>query len=126
MEQAATEKEVPGALDPPGTGVLIVSGHDTNLSNLSGMLGLSWRFPGYQPDDTPPGGALIFSLWQRRGGAAYFVRVQYLAQALEQMRSAAPLTLATPPAKEDVTVKGCESATASLGCPWNTFVKSLQ
>jgi len=126
MEQAATGKEVPGALDPPGTGVLIVSGHDTNLSNLSGMLGLSWHLPGYQPDDTPPGGALIFSLWQRRGGAAYFVRAQYLAQTLEQMRSATPLTLAAPPAKEDVTVKGCESATANFGCPWNTFVKALQ
>jgi hypothetical protein len=65
MEQAATGKEVPGALDPLGTSVLIVSGHDTNLSNLSGMLGLSWRLPGYQPNDTLPGGALIFSLWQR-------------------------------------------------------------
>jgi hypothetical protein len=65
MQQAATGKEVPGALDPLGTAVLIVSGHDTNLSNLSGMLGLSWRLPAYQTDDTPPGRALIFSLWQR-------------------------------------------------------------
>jgi hypothetical protein len=65
MQQAATGKEVPGALDLLGTAVLIVSGHDTNLSNLSGMLGLSWRLPGYQPDDPPPGGALTFSLGQR-------------------------------------------------------------
>jgi 4-phytase/acid phosphatase len=126
MEQAATGKAVPGALDRPGNAVLIVSGHDTNLSNLSGMLGLSWHLPGYQPDDTPPGGALIFSLWQRPNGAVYFVRVQYLAQTLEQMRSAAPLTMAAPPAQEDVTVAGCESATVDLGCSWNTFVKSLQ
>jgi 4-phytase/acid phosphatase len=40
----------------------MLCGHDTNLSNLSGMLGLSLKLPGYQPDDTPPGGALVFSL----------------------------------------------------------------
>jgi 4-phytase/acid phosphatase len=126
MDQAASGKSVVGALHPPGTAVLIVSGHDTNLSNLSGMLGLSWRLPGYQPDDTPPGGALIFSLWQRPEGGENYVRAEYLAQTLEQMRSATPLTMAAPPAKEDVTVKGCESATVTLGCSWNTFAKSLQ
>jgi 4-phytase/acid phosphatase len=126
MEQAETGKAVAGALDPPGTAVLIVSGHDTNLSNLSGMLGLSWHLSGYQPDDTPPGGALVFSLWQRPEGGEYYARAEYLAQTLEQMRNSTPLTLAAPPAKEDVTVKGCESATVKLGCPWDTFVKSLQ
>ena len=126
MEQAATGKAVPGALGPPGAAVLILVGHDTNLSNLSGMLGLSWHLPGYQPDDTPPGGALIFSLWQQPGTAQYFVRTQYLAQTLQQMRSATTLTLAAPPAKEDVAVAGCESATGSFGCSWETFAKTLQ
>ena len=124
MEQAATGKPVPGALGPPGDTVLIVSGHDTNLSNLSGMLGLSWHLPGYQPDDTPPGGALIFSLWQQAGH--YFVRTEYLAQTMEQMRNATPLSLAAPPAKQDVTVAGCESAPKAAGCSWETFETSLQ
>jgi 4-phytase/acid phosphatase len=126
MEQAATGKAVPGALGRPGAAVLILVGHDTNLSNLSGMLGLSWHLPGYQPDDTPPGGALIFSLWQQPDRAQYFVRTQYLAQTLQQMRSATPLTMAAPPAKEDVAVAGCESATGSIGCSWETFAKTLQ
>jgi len=126
MEQAATGKSVPGALDRPGNAVLIVSGHDTNLSNLSGMLGLSWHLPGYQPDDTPPGGALIFSLWQQADRGAYFVRSQYIAQTLDQMRNAAPLSMAAPPAKEDLTVVGCESRTASFGCSWDRFVNALQ
>jgi 4-phytase/acid phosphatase len=126
MEQAASGKAVPGALGPQGAAVLILSGHDTNLSNLSGMLGLSWHLPGYQPDDTPPGGALIFSLWQQPETGQYFVRTQYVAQTLQQMRSATPLTMAAPPAKEDVAVAGCESATRSTGCSWGTFAKALQ
>jgi 4-phytase/acid phosphatase len=126
MEQAETGKVVPGALGPPGATVLILVGHDTNLSNLSGMLGLSWHLPGYQPDDTPPGGALIFSLWQQPETGQYFVRTQYLAQTIQQMRSTTPLTKAAPPAKEDVSVAGCESTTGSLGCSWETFDKALQ
>ncbi len=126
MEQAATGKAVPGALGPPGAALLILSGHDTNLSNLSRMLGLSWHLPGYQPDDTPPGGALIFSLWRQPDTGQCFVRAQYLAQTLQQMRSATPLTTAAPPAKEDVAVAGCESTTGSIGCSWETFAKTLR
>ena len=126
MEQAVTGKAVPGALGRPGAAVLILSGHDTNLSNLSGMLGLSWHLPGYQPDDAPPGGALIFSLWQQPETGQYFVRTQYLAQTLQQMRSAIPLTMVAPPVKEDVAFAGCESAAKSIGCSWETFAKTLQ
>jgi 4-phytase/acid phosphatase len=126
MEQAVTGKALPGALGPPGAAVLILVGHDTNLSNLSGMLGLSWHLPGYQPDDTPPGGALIFSLWQQPDTAQFFVRTQYLAQTLQEMRSATPLTMAAPPAEEGVAVAGCESARGSIGCSWETFAKTLQ
>ncbi len=68
--------------------MLVLAGHDTNLSNLSGMLGLTWRLPGYQPDDTPPGGALVFSLW-RDGDGPYTVRVRYVAQSMMQMHEAA-------------------------------------
>ena len=126
MRQAATGKAAPGALDPPGATVLVLVGHDTNLSNLSGMLGLSWHLPGYQPDDTPPGGALIFSLWQQMGTGHYFVRTQYLAQTLQQMRNATPFTMSAPPAEEDVAVAGCESAKGSIGCSWERFAETLQ
>ena len=126
IEQAETGKAVRGALGPPDATVLILSGHDTNLANLSGMLGLSWGMPGYPRCDTPPGGALIFSLWQQPGTVQYFVRTQYIVQTLEQMRNATPLTLAAPPAKEDLAVTGCESAARSTGCPWDTFEKTLQ
>jgi hypothetical protein len=78
---------MPGALDSPGTKLLILSGHDTNLSNLSGMLGPSRRLPGYQPDDTPPGGALIFSLWQQPDTAPYSVRAPSALRTLPRHSS---------------------------------------
>jgi len=81
--------------------VLVISGHDTNLSNVSGLMDLRWHLPGHAPDDTPPGGALVFSLW-RDGDGTRTVRVEYVAQTFEQMRAVTPLTLKRPPASQVV------------------------
>jgi 4-phytase/acid phosphatase len=126
MEQAASGAPTEGALGKPGDVLLVLSGHDTNLSNLSGMLGLSWRLPGYQPDDTPPGGALVFSLWRDPDGGRCSVTARYLAQTLDQMRAATPLSLTAPPASQDVTIPGCEAAAPRGGCPWETARLAMQ
>jgi 4-phytase/acid phosphatase len=120
MEQAVSGKAIAGALGQPGDTLLVLSGHDTNLSNLSGMLGLSWSLPGYQPDETPPGGALVFLLWRDRGSGGYSVKLRYLAQTLDQMRNLDPLSMAVPPASQEVTMPGCEAAPRDSGCPWET------
>lgn len=126
MEQAESGKSTAGALGQPGDVLLVLSGHDTNLSNLSGMLDLSWKLPGYQPDDTPPGGALIFSLWRDADTGPFSVKLRYLAQTLEQMRNASPLSIASPPASQDVPMPGCETAQGNQGCPWETARQVMQ
>lgn len=122
LEQAMTGKPTPGALGRPGDVLLLLAGHDTNLSNLSGMLGLSWRLAGYQPDDTPPGGALIFSLWREPEKGEYSVKLRYVAQTLDQMRYSEALSLAAPPEGEDVALPGCPAA----GCPWEKARQAIE
>jgi 4-phytase/acid phosphatase len=117
LDQAASGKSTPGALGRPGDAVLLLSGHDTNLSNLSGMLGLTWKLDGYQQDDTPPGGALIFALWRDAAGK-YSVRLRYVAQSLDQMRQAQ----VTPPESQDVALPGC----AAQGCPWEAAREAIE
>ena len=111
MEQAAS-----GKAEAP---LLVISGHDTNLSNLSGMLGLSWLLPGYQADDTPPGGALVFSLWKSAG--QYSVRLQFVAQTPDQMHDGTALSQSHPPAMANVFVPGCSSAAEGYPCSWEAF-----
>jgi 4-phytase/acid phosphatase len=122
LEQAATGRPTPGAIGAPGELLLLLAGHDTNQSNLSGMLGLSWKLAGYQPDDTPPGGALIFSLWRDEDTGQYSVKLRYVAQTLEQMRYAKPLSMAAPPEGQDVALPGC----AAAGCPWETARRAIE
>jgi 4-phytase / acid phosphatase len=121
MEQAASGKPVAGALGPPKTVALILSGHDTNQSNVSGTLGLSWRAAGYPVDETPPGGALIFSLWQNPADKTPFVRVEYLAASLDQMRNADLLTKSAPPPRVELPIPGCKTNPGDGVCPWENF-----
>ncbi len=126
MEQAVAGRAVPGALGKPSDHVVVIIGHDTNLSNVSGTLGLSWLIEGYQRDDTPPGGALVFELWRRPVSGEYTVRTYYMSQTLEQMRKALPVTLDSPPAKATVFLPGCSVANEALECGWKAFQHTIE
>jgi 4-phytase/acid phosphatase len=122
MEQAVEARSVPGALTKPGDRLLILVGHDTNLSNIGGALGLDWLIDGRR-NDTPPGGALVFELWKKHGVDEYSVRAYYTAQTLDQMRNATPLSLTNPPERVPIFVPGCSQADAS--CQWRAFQQAI-
>jgi 4-phytase/acid phosphatase len=123
MQQAVDGHTVAGALTRPGDRLLILAGHDTNLANIGGALGLSWLIDGRR-NDTPPGGALVFELWKKSGAAEYSVRTFYAAQTLEQMRNATPLSLTTPPERVPIFVPGYGRADGS--CSWESFQQAMQ
>lgn len=117
MEQAVTHSPVEGSLSREEDNVLVLVGHDTNLANLAGALHLTWTADG-RSDDTPPGGALIFEIWEQTP-AVFVVKTYFTVQTLDQMRASAPLTLAHPPERFAVSIPGC--GTAADGCSWTTF-----
>jgi len=123
IEQAAGGHPVIGALTRPADRLLILAGHDTNIANIGGALGLSWIVDGRR-DDTPPGGALVFELWKNRVSGEFSVRVFYVAQTLDQMRNASPLSLQSPPERVPVFVPGCSQADSS--CEWEAFRQAIR
>jgi len=126
MDQAVAGRAVAGAIGKPDGRAVILVGHDTNISNVAGALGLSWLIPGYQRDDTPPGGALVFELWRQRPNNEYAVRAYYMCQTLEQMRTARPLTLDAPPARAPIFVPGCSTASEGMPCDWKAFRRTAE
>jgi 4-phytase/acid phosphatase len=118
MQQAVSQTATASALGRKSDRLLILVGHDTNLTNISGAFGLSWLIDGRR-DDTPPGGALVFELWQNGATSKYSVRLFYTAQTLDQMRNVTPLTLENPPERVPVFVPGCSRADGS--CDWSAF-----
>jgi 4-phytase / acid phosphatase len=121
IAQTVAGKPVPGALGSPADRLLILVGHDTNIATVAGALGIDWIVDG-RVDDTPPGGALLFELWRPRNGAP-FVRLEYTAQTLEQMRQAEPLTPANAPDQEPIFVPGCSSN--GFSCSLADFQKAM-
>jgi 4-phytase / acid phosphatase len=123
MQQSANGAAVSGALGKPGDRLVILVGHDTNIVTVAGALNIDWVLDG-RVDDTPPGGALLFELWRPRDGGKPFVRLEYTAQTLEQMRNSETLAPANPPAVAPIFVPGCSRQ--DLSCTWEGFSAAMR
>lgn len=107
------------------TRVLFLGGHDTNIANIAGMLGANWQLP-KQPDNTPPGGGLVFELWQNPDNHQRYVAVKMFYQTMDQLRNAEKLDLKDNPAGIiSVAVAGCENSGEDKLCKLETFQKKV-
>jgi 4-phytase/acid phosphatase len=122
LQQAATGEPVAGAISRPDDQALFLIGHDTNLSNVAGLLNLTWIADGRR-DDTPPGSALVFELWHSRSSKEDFVRTYYTAQTIEQMRTETTLSANNQPVRVRLFVPGCGNGT--LSCTWPSFAQTI-
>ena len=125
FQQAVSGKAVPGALGKLNDNVVVLVGHDTNIANVAGMLSLNWLLDGRR-DDTPPGGALVFELWQKPDPAGYEVHAYYMAQRLEQMRNAVPLNMDQPPSRANLFIPACSTGAEGFPCAWAGFQETLR
>ncbi len=106
--------------EPVRLGLLV--GHDTNLANVSRLLNVGWRIPGFQADEPTPGGALAFELLRAPRTGQRYVRLAYYAQTLEQMRKASVLDFERPPGMVAVELPACASDAVEKACPLERFV----
>lgn len=109
----------------PQTKLLFLAGHDTNIANIAGMLGANWQLP-QQPDNTPPGGGLVFELWLNPNSQQRFVAVKMFYQTMDQLRNAEKLDLKNNPAKMiPIAIEGCENEGNNKLCRLETFHKKV-
>ncbi len=115
-----------GPVDPAvrAAKVVLYVGHDTNLWNLGSLLGVSWLQPGWQRNQTPPTGALMFEV---REGADKKQRVSasYVAPTMEQMRNATVLTLDVPPTRTPLRL-ACSGSAPGYPCTFEEFAVTLR
>jgi 4-phytase/acid phosphatase len=104
----------------PTAKLVVLAGHDTNLSNMAGTFDLDWVLPN-QPDVTAPDTVLAFELWRERG--VQTVRAVVYSQSLEQLRSASRLDRSHPAGVTPIAIPGC--AYAQGVCRLETLVKLL-
>ncbi len=96
-----------------GARLTMIAGHDTNLSNMAGVFGLSWALPG-QPDSTAPDTTLALELWREPSSGEESVRAVVYFQSLAQLRDMTPLNAAHPAGITPVRFQGCAAAACPL------------
>ena len=127
LEQAAQPlhnpdaKPIPGAIGPVGGRLVYLSGHDSNLFEIGGLLDLHWTADG-RTDDTPPDSQIVFELWQNPRSKEYTMRLRYRAQTIDQLRSGQAMTLANPPVEVNLTPPGCR---VGAPCPFAIFKQAV-
>jgi 4-phytase/acid phosphatase len=123
FEQAALEDSVPGALGAPGSRVVVLAGHDTNIANIGGLFSLDWTVPGLPKNPTVPGGALLFELWRKDGTVpSFYIRASYVAQTLEQMREGG----SGAPSVSPIFIPGCSGSSPTYDAPLDAFVRQAR
>ena len=121
LEQGARRQPVAGALGTPSSRIVVICGHDTNLANLGGLLGLTWSVKGAAPNPVLPGGALVFELWRHADDGRLYVRSAYVSQTLAQLRSGEELSLKNPPSRYPILVPGCDGGEPDFDAPLDEF-----
>jgi len=126
LKRGAGGPAVSEAFGKPGQKLIVITGHDTNIVNFGGLLGLKWWLPGTQLNPVLPGGALVLELRQRRADGRFVVRAYYVSQSLEQIRNLTPLSLENPPAIAPIFIPGCSEAGPGFDVPLDKFETLLQ
>jgi 4-phytase / acid phosphatase len=116
-----------GPVDPAVRDAKLVAyvGHDTNIWNLAGMLDVSWLQPGYQRNQTPPAGALMFEV-RETPDRKLKVYTSYVAQTPDQMRNATVLGPDAQPARTPLRLPGCGSADPGFPCTIEEFAVTVR
>jgi 4-phytase/acid phosphatase len=126
MRQTMSGEPRAGAFGTPASRLVFIVGHDTNIANLGGLLGVSWMLPGTPANPLLPGGAMVFELRQHRGDGRWFVRLYYVSQSLEQMRAGDTLTLQNPPQVAPIFIPECSGAGPGFEAPYDQFAALLR
>lgn len=113
-QKATTQQRV---VVPAAAKFAVFVGHDTNLSNLGGLLRLSWQTSEYPVNTTPPASALIFELRRDKTTGGFVVRTLFLTLTPDQLRNPTTVSVSRPPSRVPLVVAGCES----VDCPLARF-----
>ncbi len=62
IEQMAGGYNISGVDHDPSANIIFYAAHDTNILFLAELLDLKWVFEGWQPNQTPPMGMLVFEV----------------------------------------------------------------
>lgn len=112
--------------DPLHRKLVVLVGHDTNISEIKTLLGFHWQLPQYLADDIPPGGSLTLSKYKEQNTGKMFIKIDFSARTLDQWRQLSPLTMQNPLPQATLNTPQCKTTAVGILCPLDTFLHDAQ
>lgn len=106
--------------------LVILSGHDTNIVNVAGLLGLHWNNDPFPRDSTPPGSMLVFRVWETPQGN--MVQASFQCQTPAALLSTDTNVMESAALRQErLILPGSSAQTPSgPGLPLNSFLSSVR
>lgn len=102
--------------------LVILVGHDSNISQIQTMLGFNWKLPVYPRNDIPPGGSLIMERYLDKQTGEKMVHLTFSARTLDQWRQLSPLNEQNPLPVAEFNAPECHETSIGELCPLNEFI----
>lgn len=123
--QRAVAAEDTATDDPVARPLVMLFGHDTNISQIRTMLGFDWQMAGAPYNDIPPGAALVFERYRGQAGSRDMVRVSLQARSMDQWRALTPITDRQPLQVAEWRFPGCDDTPIGVLCPMEDVVARM-
>lgn len=117
-----------GVIDPAvrDAPLVVFVGHENNLWNLASIMDVSWLQAGFQRNQVPPGGALVFEVRENVKDKKLRVYTSFVAQNVDQVRNATPLAGEVLPARTILRLPGCSSTAPGFPCTVEEFAVAMR
>lgn len=124
MQQVVSGDSIAGLHSRPSDSIVYYAAHDINIYLIRRFLRLNWLTTSFNPNQSPPGGMLIFVLYSTTDGSAksFFVKAFFMSQSMEQQRKGSVLSAADPASRVFAVIPGCADG-PELSCPFEDFKK---
>jgi len=117
-----------GVIDPAvrEASLVVFVGHENNLWNLASLMDVSWLQAGFQRNQVPPGGGLVFEVRENVKDKKLRVYTSFVAQNVDQVRNATPLAGEVLPARTVLRLPGCASTAPGFPCTIEEFAVAMR
>lgn len=122
MQQAVIGQDIVGIRSRPSDDLVYYAAHDINIYLIRRFLRLNWLTESFNPNQSPPGGMLLLTLYSTMGasGKDFFVKAFFMTQSMGQQRDASVLSSADPASRVFAVIPGCADG-PELSCPFEDF-----
>jgi hypothetical protein len=126
MQQYITGTGIAGLQSKPDDAFVYYAAHDINIYLIRQLLRLNWMTESFNPNQSPPGGMLVFVLYSSSemmlsdAAKSYYVKAFFMTQPMKQQRESSPLSEENPASRVFVVIPACAHG-PELSCPFADF-----